>query len=102
MSEEKLKMGIIGLGRIAMAHANAVMDLRDQIEWVAIADVRIDWAKEIADRFGVRDVYSDYHELLRDPEIEAVLICLPNYLHHPVCIDAARAGNISSWKSPWR
>ena len=91
MSQRRLKVGVIGVGRVAMAHLNAAMDLRDQVELMAIADIRGDRVKEVAKGFGVKNVYPDYRDLLADREIEAVIVCLPNYLHHPVCVDAARA-----------
>lgn len=91
MARGRLKVGLIGVGRVAMAHVNAAMDLKDQIELRAIADLRANRAKEIAGKFGVKNVYSDYHDLLADREIEAVIVCLPNHLHHPVCKEAARA-----------
>lgn len=91
MSKEKTKLGIIGLGRIAMAHGNAVMELKDEVELAAIAEIRAERAREAAGKFGVGKVYSDYHDLLKDPGIGAVIVCLPNHLHHPVCIEAARA-----------
>ena len=91
MDKKRLKLGVIGVGRIAMAHLNAAMDLRDQVELMAIADIRADRAKDVAGEFGVENVYSDYRDLLADREIEAVIVCLPNHLHHPVCRDAARA-----------
>lgn len=92
MSEQKLKLGIIGMGRVAMAHAEATTELKEQVELVAIAELRAVRAKEMAEALGVKKVYLDYRELLKDPEIEAVIICLPNHLHHPVCLEAARAG----------
>jgi predicted dehydrogenase len=91
MNGRRLRVGVIGVGRVAMAHLNAAMDLRDQVELMAIADIRGDRAKEVAGEFGVRNAYPDYRDLLADREIEAVIVCLPNYLHHPVCVDAARA-----------
>jgi predicted dehydrogenase len=91
MAKTTLKLGVIGVGRVAMAHINAAMDLKDQVELMAIADVRADRAKEVAEEFGVKNVYSDYHDLLANRDIEAVIICLPNHLHHPVCRDAAGA-----------
>lgn len=92
MDEKKLKTGIIGLGRIAMAHVNAAAELKDQIEVLAIAELQADRAKKTAEQLGVKRVFTDYHELLKETEIEAVIVCLPNYLHHSICIDAARAG----------
>ncbi|UCF82910.1 MAG: Gfo/Idh/MocA family oxidoreductase [Desulfobacteraceae bacterium] len=92
MSEQKLTLGIIGMGRVAMAHAEAARELKEQVDLVAIAEPRAERAKEMAETFGVKKIYLDYRELLKDPEIEAVIICLPNHLHHPVCLEAARAG----------
>ncbi len=91
MDGRRIKAGVIGVGRVAMAHLNAAMDLRDGMELMAIADVRADRAKEVAEEFGVRNVHSDYRDLLADREVEAVIVCLPNHLHYPVCRDAARA-----------
>ncbi len=91
MSEKRLKIGVIGTGRIAMAHLNAAMDLRDEIELAAICHVRIDRAKEVAEKYGAEKLYTDYHDLLGEREIEAVIVCLPNHLHHSVCKAAARA-----------
>jgi predicted dehydrogenase len=91
VSEKKLKLGIIGFGRIAVAHANSILDLRDSVELTAVATRQAEKEKKITEKFGTKQFYSDYHELLNDEEIDAVIVCLPNYLHHQVCIDAARA-----------
>lgn len=89
MPEKKLKLGIIGFGRIALAHANSIMDLHDDMELTAVATRQAEKAKNITEKFRVKRFYSDYHDLLNDREIDAVIVCLPNYLHHPVCIEAA-------------
>jgi predicted dehydrogenase len=89
--EKKLKLGIIGFGRIAVAHANSIMNLNDYMELTAVATRQVEKTKNIIKKFGVKKIYSDYHELLNDHEIDAVIVCLPNYFHRPVCIDAAKA-----------
>jgi predicted dehydrogenase len=91
MSNGRLKLGIVGTGRIAVAHANAAVDLKDQVELRAIAELRVDRAREFARQFGAQKLYSDYRDLLEDREIEAVIICLPHHLHHSVCMEAAKA-----------
>ena len=91
VSEKKLKTGIIGFGRIAVAHANSILDLYDSVELTAVATRQTEKHKNITEKFSPKRIYSDYHALLSDPEIEAVIVCLPNYLHHPVCLEAARA-----------
>jgi 1,5-anhydro-D-fructose reductase (1,5-anhydro-D-mannitol-forming) len=49
-------------------------------------------ARDFAGRFGVPKAYADYSELVRDPEIDAVLVATPNTLHVPVVVAAAEAG----------
>jgi predicted dehydrogenase len=63
MSKQKLKLGIIGMGRVAMAHADATKALKEQVKLVAIAELRAERAKEMAEVLGVKKVYSDYREL---------------------------------------
>jgi predicted dehydrogenase len=90
-SEKKLKLGIIGFGRIAAAHANSILDLRDPMELTAVATRQAEKQKSITEKFGPKKFYSDYHKLLNDQEIDGIIVCLPNYLHHQVCLEAARA-----------
>ncbi len=87
--ERKLRLGVIGCGRIAQAHLSAIENLREEIDLIAVADSEESKAIEAKDRFGAKSFTSRYEDLLRDPEIEAVIITLPNHLHHPVAIRAA-------------
>jgi len=91
VSEKKLKLGIIGFGRIAAAHANSILDLHDSVELTAVATRQAEKQKNISEKFGTKKFYSEYHELLNDQEIDAAIVCLPNYMHHQVCLEAARA-----------
>jgi UDP-N-acetyl-2-amino-2-deoxyglucuronate dehydrogenase len=91
MAKGRLKLGIVGAGRIATAHASAIIELRDQVELWGIAEPQGDRGKEFARKFGVEKIYPDYQNLLADQEVEAVIVCLPHHLHHPVCMEAARA-----------
>jgi predicted dehydrogenase len=87
----KLRLGVIGCGRIAQAHLAAIEILKDEVDLVAAADADEKKAKEARDRFGARLSTKRYEEILSQPEIEAVIITLPNHLHHPVALQAARA-----------
>ena len=59
MPEKKLKLGIIGFGRIAAAHANSILDLQDDMELTAVATRQAEKAKNITERFGTKKFYSD-------------------------------------------
>lgn len=89
---EKLKIGIIGAGRIGKLHAENIVNNFKNVEIKAIADVFAekieDWAKSI----GVENVYKDHRDILNDEEIKAVLICSSTNTHAAITIEAANAG----------
>lgn len=88
----KLRIGIIGAGRIGKLHANNLVSRVKDAELVAVSDVYEPAAKDLAEKLGIANYYSDYHKILEDPTIEAVFICSSTDTHSPISIEAARAG----------
>lgn len=89
---KKIKIGIIGAGRIGRVHANALTNSIPQAEVAAISDTFVESAKKAAEDFGIAKYYADYHEILNDPAIDAVLVCSPTNTHAQITIEAANAG----------
>ncbi len=90
---KKLKIGIIGSGGIARgAHMKGYASIPDQCEMVAVCDVNPETAQKAADEYSVGKVYTDYKEMLADPEIDAVSVATPNKYHVQPTIDALNAG----------
>jgi len=95
MSTRPIGIGFIGSGGIAQNHHLPVYQkLRDEglVEIVAIADVNEAVATATAERFRVLHVYTDYRELIARPDIDAVVVCTPNFLHKQPAIEAFQAG----------
>lgn len=89
---KKLKIAIIGCGTIAnSAHIPAYMK-NDKAEIVAFCDIIPERAEAAVEKYGVGRAVVDYHELLNDPEIDAVSVCTPNKVHSTITIDFLRAG----------
>ena len=88
----KLKVGIIGTGIIGKSHISGYQSMNNDVDIVAIADINEVEAQKIAQENDIPYVFSDYRELLKMNEIDGVDICLPNFLHAPVAIDALEAG----------
>ncbi|TDT56493.1 inositol 2-dehydrogenase [Fonticella tunisiensis] len=88
----KIKVGIIGAGRIGKLHAENIVNNFKNVEIKAIADVFADKIKDWANSIGIENVYSNHREILNDPEIEAVLICSSTNTHAQFTIEAANAG----------
>lgn len=91
MTKSRLRVGVIGCGRIAQAHLAAIEYLKEKVDLVAVSDIDERKLMEAKERFGPAVITRHYEELLRHPEIEAVIITLPNHLHYPVALQAARA-----------
>ncbi len=91
---KQLGIGIIGSGGIARgAHMPGYKACEEQgVKILAVSDVNPDVARTAAEEFEVPHVFTDYHQLLKMDEINAVSVCTPNYLHMQPTIDALRAG----------
>ena len=71
---KKLKIGIIGVGRLGYEHACNIANRVPGSELVAICDKDFDRAKSVAEELGITAVYSDAKDLCANPEVEAVAI----------------------------
>ena len=89
---KKLKIGIIGAGRIGKLHANNLVNRVPDAELVAVSDVYAPAAKELAEKLNIPKWYDDYRKILEDRDIDAVFICSSTDTHSPISIEAARAG----------
>ena len=90
----KLRIGIIGCGGIAnQKHFPALKNNSDLCEIVAFCDIIRERAEKAAAEFGAvgAKVYTDYHELLANPEVEVVHVCTPNVSHSEITVAAFEA-----------
>lgn len=86
-----VKWGIIGCGGIAKRRViPALPDMKDT-SFVAVMDADRATTDEVAQSIGARAYYSEA-DLLADPEVRAVYVATPVYLHHPQVLQAAKAG----------
>ncbi|WP_165852241.1 inositol 2-dehydrogenase [Chryseobacterium pennae] len=76
----KLKIGIIGLGRIGQVHLAALKTLKD-VDVVAISDISPDLIKKTVEEYQIPNFYTDYRLLLHQKDIDAVWICSPTTYH---------------------
>jgi predicted dehydrogenase len=88
---DKIRIGIIGTGIIGKAHVAGYQPI-PEAEIVAICDLREDEAKRVAAQYGIPHVYTNYHDLLKRDDIDAVDVCLHNRFHASTALDAFAAG----------
>lgn len=88
----KVKIAIIGCGSIANnAHIPAYMK-NEKAEIIYFCDIIPERAEAAVEKYGCGKAVTDYHEILKDPDIDAVSVCTPNNLHAQISIDFMRAG----------
>lgn len=87
---EKLTLGIIGMGGIGTIHAEAHQAV-GETEIAAICDVDKKKLTKAGKKFGVKQRFDDYRDLLKT-DVEAVAVCVGNALHKEVALAAIDAG----------
>lgn len=84
----KIQLGIIGYGGMGKWHAENAP--RAGVEIAAVCDIRKTRQQEAAD--SGHKAYKSADELLKDPNVNTVILTVPNHLHKKMCIKAAKAG----------
>src|SRR5437660_6959687 len=87
---DRLRCAVIGTGGIGLDHLISLASC-PRAASVAIAESHPQQAKEASERFRISRSYSDYRELLDQPDIDAVVVAVPNHLHAWVWIEAMEA-----------
>ncbi len=92
MSGAKLGVGVIGTHAWAnKAHLPGYVAHPD-VDLVAVCDVDEGRAREAAQRFGARKVFTDAGAMIADPEVQMVDVCTPTHTHLPLSLAAIDAG----------
>jgi predicted dehydrogenase len=89
---KKVVWGVLSTAKIGVKQVIPAMQLSPWCDMRAIASRSLPAARAAADSLGMPKAYGSYEELIADPEIEAIYNPLPNHLHIPLTLQAARAG----------
>lgn len=86
-----VKVGIIGCGKIAQVrHIPEYLD-NPNAKLTGLYDLNLQRAKELAEKYDCK-FYESVEEMLADPEIDAVSVCVANHVHAEITIAALKAG----------
>lgn|GEM_PF-475607 len=87
---KKINLGIIGLGFQGKIHLRNSLRLKN-VNVVGVADVS-DKALNYAKKVGIKNIYKNYEDLLRNDLLDTVIVSLPNFLHLDSVVKAAESG----------
>ncbi len=87
-----IRFCLIGTGRAGLLHARNLRHRLKRAELVAVCDANITTLNKCGDELGVDLRFTDYREAVSCPDIDAVVIVTPTFLHRKIACEAARAG----------
>src|SRR5688572_27795314 len=87
---QPIRVAILGAGRPGVRHAEGYK-AAGGFQVAAVADLIPQRRRAVMEQFGVPREVADAAELVKDPAIDAVSICLPNHLHLPIALAALKA-----------
>lgn len=88
---KRLNLGIIGTGWPGQQHARVMRGI-PEAHLFACADLDEERCDAFKAEYAPEKRFGDYRELLGEPKLDAVMICLPNFLHFPASLAALEAG----------
>lgn len=92
MQKSKVGVGVIGVGGISSYVHLPGLQLCPDAEIVAFCDSNADLLKQKAAQYHVDHIFTDYHDLLQDPAVDAVVVATPTIMHAPIALAAIAAG----------
>ncbi len=86
-----MKIGTIGTGIIVEEFLNAVKEV-EKVECTAVYSRRAESARELAGNYNVKQIYTNYEDLLKDENVNFIYIALPNSMHYKYALKALQEG----------
>lgn len=87
-----LRVGLVGTGRIANRHLSPYLEHPERVHLTAVCDVVGSAVQHYAKQARIDSTYTDFDEMLRDADIDAVDICTSHDQHAAQTVKAAKAG----------
>ena len=85
--KENTKIAVIGLGGVAQLVHLPILSKINSIDIVAVSEVSKSRLKTVADRFHIKERFTDFNEMLEKVEIDAVVISTPTNTHKEIAVE---------------
>jgi len=90
--DDRVKIGLIGLGRMGRIYVEALIFKIPRAELVAVADINRQAAKKIAASYSIKHWFDNYQDLLKVEDIRGVVVAASTIVHTEIIVGAAEVG----------
>ena len=88
-----VRVGIVGVGHIGTAHANAILNNEvPGMQLTALCEMSEDRAKCLESEFPTVEIFTAYEKMIKSGKIDAVVIATPHYMHPTIATYALKHG----------
>jgi predicted dehydrogenase len=91
MTARTIRFGVVGAGLWGSFHCKTLSSVAGA-ELVAVCDLNPQRVAEMQEQFGAAKTYTDYRDLIADPDIDAVTVATPDFAHGDIVLAAIKAG----------
>ena len=97
-NKNKLRYGLVGCGRISLNHINALIENKNDLEFICVADINVENAKilleksEVEDLFGKVKIYKTHQEMVEKENLDLVVVATESGSHASIAIDCLNKG----------
>lgn len=88
----EIKVGLVGAGAVTQVEYLPVIEQSKELKLVAVCESNREKVDVLSSRYYIGEIYTDYEQMLREANIDVVIIATPNYLHTPMAISAIEYG----------
>lgn len=92
MSKKTIKIGSAGLGRLGYEHARNIAQRIPGVELAALCETDSAKLKAVAEELDVAQTYSDFEDMCKNPDLDAIVVVTPSQFHVDQCKIALEAG----------
>lgn len=88
----RTRIGVIGLGGIGQLVHVPILSKMQSVELVSVAEINKNRLKTVSTKYGIKNTYTDYREMISSNDLDAVIIATPTSTHTDIAIDCLEAG----------
>jgi inositol 2-dehydrogenase len=96
----QLNVGVVGVGRLGGLYGRYFLGQISGAKLVAVADINEELARSFADQNNLKRWHTDYHDLLANGDVDALVVATTTQAHKEIVVEAARAGKPTFCEKP--